>query len=233
MALNDAAKQVMMAQANPTNIQRQIIPAFPEELLKQVPPEEASNYSKVKVFPIEILVKADWNYKGDDISMSDRLRSNLKRNGQIENIHVRKLESGFYEVVNGNHRLDEMLALGRRTVLAYDHGECGQAEAIRRCIETNEKYFETIPEKLTEVLSQLAEEFDFEDLSSTLPFTNDKLCSLLDMEVPGPLNDPFDDNGIAYKTQYGVIVICENEQEQEEAFKSLTDSGYKCKVVVT
>lgn len=45
--------------------------------------------------------------------------------------------------------------------------------------------------------------------------------------------NPFDDDGIIPKSQYGVIVICEDEQHQERIFKQLTGSGLTCKIVVT
>lgn len=45
--------------------------------------------------------------------------------------------------------------------------------------------------------------------------------------------DPFNDEGILTKDQYGVIVICDNAEAQEKVFTSLSEEGYKCKVVVT
>ena len=48
-----------------------------------------------------------------------------------------------------------------------------------------------------------------------------------------PPDNPFDDDDKGYKSQYGVIVTCDNEKSQEEVFKSLSAKGYKCKVVVT
>lgn len=36
-----------------------------------------------------------------------------------------------------------------------------------------------------------------------------------------------------YQEQYGVIVICENEAEQEHAYNKLRAEGYTCRVVVT
>jgi ParB-like chromosome segregation protein Spo0J len=45
--------------------------------------------------------------------------------------------------------------------------------------------------------------------------------------------DPFDDVGIGGKSQYGVIVICENAGNQESVYSSLTAMGYECKIVVT
>lgn len=36
-----------------------------------------------------------------------------------------------------------------------------------------------------------------------------------------------------YQEQYGVIVMCENESDQERIYNDLTDQGYTCKVVAT
>ena len=36
-----------------------------------------------------------------------------------------------------------------------------------------------------------------------------------------------------YKEQYGVIVICKNEEYQEKVNNKLLDQGYECKVVTT
>lgn len=43
----------------------------------------------------------------------------------------------------------------------------------------------------------------------------------------------FDDEGIGYQTQFGVIVSCGNEEEQESTYNYLIKKGYNCKVVVT
>ena len=54
-------------------------------------------------------------------------------------------------------------------------------------------------------------------------------------EEPGATGDePINtDTNFNYKEQYGVIVICNNEQEQEKIYNSLTAEGYECKVVTT
>ena len=36
-----------------------------------------------------------------------------------------------------------------------------------------------------------------------------------------------------YNEQYGVIVVCENEDAQEEVYNKLAKEGYNCRVVVT
>ena len=48
---------------------------------------------------IDKLIKADWNYKTEDTAKQEKLKENIKRNGQIENIIIRELDTGFFEVV--------------------------------------------------------------------------------------------------------------------------------------
>jgi hypothetical protein len=46
----------------------------------------------------------------------------------------------------------------------------------------------------------------------------------------GPNLDPGEGR---YREQYGVIVMCADEAEQEEIYNALLEQGYTCKVVVT
>ena len=43
--------------------------------------------------------------------------------------------------------------------------------------------------------------------------------------------DETSDTHFSYKEQYGVIVMCKSEEEQEAIFNKLTEEGYECKVV--
>ena len=40
-----------------------------------------------------------------------------------------------------------------------------------------------------------------------------------------------DTEGITASQQYGVIVMCESETEQEETYNKLVEQGFTCKVV--
>lgn len=163
--------------ATVTELKKLIKPAFTEKQLKALglPPEEVRIFLNYKIFPIAILVKASWNYKEEDEYKSSKLQANLKRNGQVENIQVRELETGYYEVVNGNHRLDDSIAIGKEYLIAYDHGKISQAEAKRIAIETNETKFASDHDKLSELIQEIAAEFTEDELKETLPFTEEEL----------------------------------------------------------
>lgn len=53
-----------------------------------------------------------------------------------------------------------------------------------------------------------------------------------DLEVDVEENsDEVSEPNFNYKEQYGVIVMCKSEEEQEKVYNKLTEEGYECKVV--
>jgi len=137
-----------------------------------------------KEIQLKKLVKADWNYKDNNDQLTAKLKENIKRNGQIENIIVRLLPTGFYEVVNGNHRLTALQQLNIPSIVAYDLGSIGLAQAQRIAIETNETRFDTNQDQLAlciqEILNDEVLNTSIEDLSKTMPFDEKDLQTLLD-----------------------------------------------------
>jgi len=131
------------------------------------------------------LVKADWNYKEENENLTDKLINNIKRNGQIENIIIRELDTGFYEVVNGNHRYDALKKLKYKKVYAYNFGQISLSHAQRIAIETNETKFESDNIKLAELIKEITNEFSKEDLALTLPYNEEEIqnySELLDFD---------------------------------------------------
>lgn len=125
-----------------------------------------------KSIPLAQLVPAPWNYKTDNPFLLAKLKANLKRNGQVENLLVRELGNGLYEVVNGNHRYHAMLALGEEEAVCYNFGSISDAQAQRVAIETNETRFVSDDMRLEGLLRGLSEEFEGTDLKSTMPFSS-------------------------------------------------------------
>lgn len=128
-----------------------------------------------RTIPITQLVKAPWNYKLDDVELKEKLKANITRNGQIENIVVRLMPDGMYEIVNGNHRFDALIELNIAEVMCYDLGTISDAKAKRIAIELNETRFGSDHLRLAETVVSLKEEFSFEELETSLPFSMEDL----------------------------------------------------------
>jgi ParB-like chromosome segregation protein Spo0J len=158
-------------------------PAAPAESIK---PYDIKAFREI---PAERLVRADWNYKEDDELRASKLAENLKRNGQIINVVVRLLPTGYYEVLDGNHRLDAINKLGWKTIVCYDLGTISDARAKRIAIEVNETRFVTNIGKLAGLIGEIEEEFPRDDLALTLPYSESEIEALEEMGKPFTWND--------------------------------------------
>lgn len=130
--------------------------------------------------PIDMLVKANWNYKLNDDELHNKLLENFKRNGQIENIIVRQLDTGFFEIINGNHRLDVMKELKMEKAHCFNFGKISLPQAQRIAIETNETRFKNDEYALGQLFKEINEEYDMNDILKTVPFSEDYIKSLMD-----------------------------------------------------
>lgn len=158
--------------------------------------------------PLEKLVKAGWNYKEEDPEMTAKLAANILRNGQVENLIVRELKTGFYEVVNGNHRYDVLVALGFKEALCFNLGPVTLPQAQRIAIETNETRFASDDYRLSEIIRKVAAAFEEEDYKASMPFSDEEFDALLRLKPEeaaeyessgGVDDDPQDDNYTSLK----------------------------------
>ena len=159
-----------------------------------IPDADAKIFANYKIFPRAIIVLADWNYKEDDDFTAQKLTNSIKRLGQVENIQVRKLPTGYYEVVNGNHRIKSTDILGKDYLIAYDHGKISLAEAQRIAIETNETRFDADLNKLAKLIEEVKIEFDDQELLETMPFDEQKLKELQNLIDNVDLNNIEEDD---------------------------------------
>lgn len=125
--------------------------------------------------PISSLIKAKWNYKEDNDAKLQKLIAGIKRNGQIENIIVREVARGKFEVINGNHRYDAMVKLKRATAICFNLGKVTLPFAQRLAVETNETRFESNGRTLAKLIKDIAEEYTAIDLATTFPYDQEEI----------------------------------------------------------
>lgn len=141
--------------------------------------KETGKFERVDV---SRLIKADWNYKDSDDDMLTKLTENFKKNGQIETLLVRELETGALEIVNGNHRYDALVLLHQEVAWVCNVGRISNAKARRLAIELNESRFPNDQLRLSGLLKEITKEFGMQDSLLTLPYTEKELEKMLAME---------------------------------------------------
>ncbi len=83
----------------------------------------------------------------------------------------------------------------------------------------------------TEMLANELSDLHADDIDlGLMGFDADELAKLLDLPAE-PKDEAIPES--AYSNQYGVIVVCESEQEQQQVYERLMSEGLKCKVVTT
>jgi ParB family chromosome partitioning protein len=71
---------------------------------------------KVTELSLDQLKEAPWNPNQMDEAMFQKLRESLTRYGLVQNLVVRPVEEGCYEVLSGNQRLQALRELQRSPV---------------------------------------------------------------------------------------------------------------------
>jgi hypothetical protein len=185
--------------------------------------------SKYELVKVSQLKTADWNYKENDPILEEKLRNNIERNGQLENLIVRKLEDGTFEVVNGNHRLEAFKDLNVDEVMVCNVGEIPLELAQRIAIETNETRFATNQTRLTSLIRNISEKFELEDMAATMPYHLEDLKQMHQIE---PLNsdsreedeDDLDERYENYlNSQIKQIVLYFKTEDFEDVYGRLMD----------
>lgn len=187
-------------------LRKKIIQYSPEKLKETgVPDVEAEYLGNYMLIPMDLLQPLEWNYKQEDQDMSQKLRANMSRIGQVENIHVRELSNGYFEVINGDHRHVELVKMGKQFVAAYNHGDIPYHEAVRRALETNETKWQPNHFKLSNLIEELVQEVDIPQLEITLPYDQNEIDSMVEtarkqFDRPGAGETTPDDSDPTHKT---------------------------------
>lgn len=170
---------------------------------------------------ISKLVKAEWNYKQEDRRLSEKLARNIQRHGMVENLIVRELEGGKFEVINGNHRLDvckDVLKMAK--IHVYNVGKMEESAAKRLAIATNETKFENDELKLGETLKELEEAFGKEDLLMELPYSQSELQARLEL-----LDFDWGDNYAGAKREGEELREATNNADSQDSLSANTENS--------
>lgn len=167
----------------------------------------------------------------------EQIKQSILSFGMVEPI-VWNRQTG--NVVGGHQRLTVLRDLGQETVevSVIDVTEA-QEKALN--IALNKISGEWDDDRLSVLLDELAADAD-EMLLSLTGFTEEELDEMLDLGdggvPPSPEQDEDDDPpsreaNFHYQEQFGVIVLCEDEEDQKSVYEKLIEQGFSCRVVAT
>jgi ParB-like chromosome segregation protein Spo0J len=154
----------------------------------------------------------------------------IERNGFFGALVVQKSTG---HVLVGNHRLAAAREMGMEKVPAF-FVDVSDEEALRILLADNRTARLGLDDDaaLAAVLQELAQGdglegtgYDGDDL--------DDLLKRLGQDEDDFIQRQRDGDGGGYSEQYGVIVVCDDEEHQAKVYEQLQAQGLSCKVVVT
>lgn len=182
----------------------------------------------VKEISIDLLQEYENNPRFNDNAV-DKVMESIKEFGFKVPIIIDKDNV----IIAGHTRYKAAKELGLEKVpcLIADDLTPEQVKAFRLADNKVSEFSSWDQDKLYSELMELQtmdfniESFGFESSGISTTTTGNEL-----EESDGDINP---DSNFNYKEQYGVIVMCKNEAEQEEIYSRLLEEGYECKVVAT
>ena len=130
-------------------------------------------------------------------------------------------DAGIEEVIVVQTDGSKLVAVQRTDLSMDDPKARGLAIADNRTSELGLEWD-------ADILGELSVDLDLEPFFSAEELTEIVAPDADLTGAPGP-----ETLGDRYKEQYGVIVICEDEADQEKVYEQLTDLELKCRVVTT
>ena len=138
--------------------------------------------------PLQVLKPAKWNYKTSNAELYKKLERNISKNGLIQNLIVRPINGGFYEVINGNHRLKVLELIESEKAMCFSMGKISLASAKLIALETNETSFSRDDGKMASLLKDITLEINEAEIFSTLSEDLENIHKVLNK--PKPMSIP-------------------------------------------
>ena len=184
------------------------------------------------------------NIKEIDINILKEYENNPRHNeAAVDKVAASIKEFGFKVpiimdqnnvIVAGHTRLKAARKLGLEKVpcIIADDLSPEQIKAFRLADNKVSEFATWDEEKLhTELMDLKVIDFDIESFGFDIKEINEPEENIeSDFDEDEEINT---ESNFNYKEQYGVIVMCKNESEQEEVYNTLIELGYECKVVAT
>lgn len=159
---------------------------------------------------------------------ADMLRSRILKHGINVPLFIWKYQDSFY-ILDGHQRIKVLSALQTEgyeiPMLPVDYIE---ADSI---IDAKDKLLGITSQYGVFNLEELDIFLEDVEIEDDVRLTDDEI----NLNPGNPTNNQpqYNDGGINYQEQYGVIVICEDESHQQAVYEKLSGAGYSCRVVKT
>lgn len=187
--------------------------------------KETLNIAEMKVFQGALKERTDVDY--------DKIKLSIIKFGFSFPFFLWKDKDGNNYLIDGTGRFETLCKMQKDGYLIPDlpvvYVECkDKTEAKEKLLRLNSQYGHMTKES---VLEFVGGEFELSTEEISLPDTVIDFTGSVVSDNESTDETNTSESNFSYQNQYGVIVICQSESEQEQVYNKLNNEGYTCKVV--
>lgn len=138
------------------------------------------------IVAISLLVPNSWNPNEETDFMQEKLSNSLERFGQVAEVLVRRLPSGDFEIIDGEHRWRQMAKAGATEILVNVLEDVTDDEAKMLTMVANELHGNRNPVRLAKILRDLEKESDWKEILALMPYNSIELTNLMEIDPDMP-----------------------------------------------
>ena len=142
--------------------------------------KNCQRYLAITELRVDLLDANPWNPNRMTEGIRGKLRLNLKRDGFVAPLLVRKL-GDRYQIVNGEHRWQIARELGYATVPCVVLEDLDDRRARILTVNLNELGGDPVPSLLAKLLHELEEETPISELAAVLPYDDAQIRDTLEL----------------------------------------------------
>ncbi len=145
--------------------------------------------------------------------------------GELSTIAI--LDKKFY-VISGNHRVQAAIRAGilDQDCIVIDDSNYNWLQAKKDCVKFNTIHGDPDDQLLGKFINNITDEFDIniDEIVDDLGMNQDEMNKLFQNKDAKDLSNKL-------KSEFEIIIECENENEMEERYNRLRKLGYKCRLL--
>lgn len=182
---------------------------------------------KLELIPTDRLIPYENNARTHSDAQIEKIQASLREFGFVNPVIVDK----DFGIIAGHCRVEAAKREGIKEIPCV---------IVEHLTEAQKKAYILADNRLAldagwdfDILSDELEDLKTLDFGlDIIGFSSDEL-NFGDAGEEDPSDGDSSSSGFSYHEQYGVIVLCNDEQEQEKVYNALSEGGYNCKVVAT
>lgn len=180
---------------------------------------------EVKYLPISKVKANTWNPNKMNAKTMAKLKADIKRNGFVHPILVRKIKKDEWEIIDGFHRWTVLKELGYAEIPAIE-ADMDDTEAKLKTLQLNYMRGSAVPIRLANLIHDLNRTMTLEDLEAALPYEKAELKdSLALLKLPTDIDKVVEERAEKERQSEPIFISATIYKDKEKSLHDFVEQA--------